>query len=151
MTARNLSIAFRDFARERGIVLESAPFDAGMNAMLEFYSGQRLADCEVAADGDMLLFQWGTNQWSDPPSFELDLTRQIIFSDAVDDDAIWQMHLTYRFLLTERTEALTAGDCWLANPLKTGEFSAFITGSAAYLAVLNEKPASVSFYFECAA
>ena len=42
-------------------------------------------------------FNGGTYDWGSGDHFELDLTRQVILPDEEDDDAIWQLHLTYRF------------------------------------------------------
>jgi hypothetical protein len=150
MTARELDKTFQRFANDRGVDLMLAPFEIGMSALIEFYAIQRFSDCDLSADGDMLLYQWGTNQWAEPPSFELDLTRQIIFSDATDDEAIWQMHLTYHFGPTERTGGIEAGDCWLSNPEKAQEFAASVMDSAAIRAVIGQKPTAVSVSFECA-
>lgn len=35
----------------------------GIKSMLSFYECARAADVDIEADGDMLLFQWGTHDW----------------------------------------------------------------------------------------
>jgi hypothetical protein len=37
----------------------------GVELMLAFYRDERAAGCPIDADGDMLLFQWGTYDWGE--------------------------------------------------------------------------------------
>jgi hypothetical protein len=46
---------------------------------------------------DWLWFQFGTYDWGQGPSSQIDLTRQFILSGEEGDDAIWQMHLVLHF------------------------------------------------------
>ena len=97
---RSLDQTFAAFLREGGISLDTSP-DIGLRALIDFYASIRADGCEPDADQDMLLFQWGTYDWGDGEHFEIDLVRQVIVPDEADDDAIWQLHLTYH-LAAER-------------------------------------------------
>ena len=54
--------------------------------MLAFYESMRFDDVDLAADGDMLLYQWGTYDWGRGASFEFDITRQLILGAGEDED-----------------------------------------------------------------
>lgn len=73
-------------------------------------------------DGDMLLFQWGTWSWSDPPSFTVDMTRQFVVT--AGDDEIWQLSVALQFPLTD----LGSGHRWCASPDEVDDFRAFVDG-----------------------
>src|ERR1700758_180905 len=83
----------------------------GVSEMLNFFRDIRAAGC-IPTDGDMILFQWGTYDWGSGLHFEADITRQFIASDREGDDAISQLHLTYRFAPTSLLRAHGAGNCW---------------------------------------
>jgi hypothetical protein len=129
----------------------NAPPRSGFAAMLQFYEHRRVARCTVDDDKDMLLFQWGTYDWGHGLNFELDLTRQVILPDEEDDDnAIWQLHLTYRFSPTEELRALKAGNRWCRTPADLPDFSQFVTGSDPYRLVADMAPRSIDVDYECA-
>ena len=112
MDPRTLEASFHEFARQAGIALDSSPPSVGIQAMLGFYQDRRVDGCDPTGDGDMLLFQWGTYDWGEGERFELDLTRQVILPDEEDDDAIWQLHLTYRFPTSPKLASLESGNRW---------------------------------------
>ena len=62
--------------------------------MLAFYGSVRFDDVDLAADGDMLLYQWGAYDWGEGESFEFDITRQLILGTGEDED-IFQLSLTF--------------------------------------------------------
>ena len=98
--------------------IPSNPRD-GFAAMLGF-----CRDCPVTggvgdeADGDMVLFQYGTNDWGSGRHFELNLTRQIIFADDTggEDHEMWQFGLTYRYNPDTTLVALGSYSQWLDDP-----------------------------------
>jgi hypothetical protein len=77
----------------------------------------------VHHDGDMLLFQWGTWSWSEPPSFTIDMTRQFLVT--AGDDEIWQLSVELQYPLTD----VGPGHRWCGSPDEVDDFRAFIDGS----------------------
>jgi hypothetical protein len=77
----------------------------------------------VHHDGDMLLFQWGTWSWSEPPSFTIDMTRQFLVT--AGDDEIWQLSVELQYPLTD----LAPGHRWCGSPDEVDDFRSFIDGS----------------------
>jgi hypothetical protein len=59
---------------DRGTTLATAGALAAVGAMCDFYATVRAADTDLDANGDMLLFQWGTYDWSSGPSFAYNIT-----------------------------------------------------------------------------
>jgi hypothetical protein len=87
--------AFQSFLGSQYGDLAELDVRSAIEAWIEFYKAQRVDD---VADGmDWLWFQFGTYDWGQGPSFQIDLTRQFILQDETDDDAIWQMHLVLPF------------------------------------------------------
>ena len=80
----------------------------GVAAMLAFYRATRADDCDLADDGDMLLFQWGPTYLVDGPTpYVVDITRQFIPTGGEDED-IWQLALTF-VVDPRRSPPATAG------------------------------------------
>jgi hypothetical protein len=97
----------------------------------------------------MLLFQWGTYDWGSGKHFEVDVTRQVIFPDEADDDALWQLHLTYRAAPSPERTALGSGNRWCSSHTEVAEFESFLRCAAATVmaAAVGAKPSAM---FECA-
>lgn len=78
----------------------------------------------------------------------MDITRQVIFSDEDDEgeEAIWQLHLTYRYSPGPELQALGSGNKWCSSPAELGEFEAFI----ALLAAVEHCDKSSEILFESA-
>jgi hypothetical protein len=57
---------------------EIADADALVGLMLDWYVSERADDVDLSADGDMLLFQWGTYDRAKGPIFQYDITRQLL-------------------------------------------------------------------------
>jgi len=113
--------------------------------MLDFYRHQRADDCDPEADGDMLLFQWGTYDWGNGRFFEFDLTRQFITGEDQEDEDIWQLSLTLRYLPNDELLSLDSGNQWCANPTpeSINSFESFIRNSAVYETARRNKSAKV--------
>ena len=121
----------------------------GVEAMLAFYREERASACDLAKDGDMLLYQWGTFDLGHGPHFQIDITRQLIVGEGEDDD-IWQLHLTFRYEASETLRSLGAGNRWCPEPGLIPEFHAYIRESPPMMHsdMLCPVPAEVSI--ECA-
>lgn len=110
--------------------------------MLAFYQSTKPIGCD-GPNGDMLLFQWGTYDWSAGRHFELNITRQFIEEDLQDDDAISQLSLTFRFDPTGQLEELGAGNRWCVGPSEFPIVRDFTLSSAPLLAVADQPVAAV--------
>ena len=118
-----------------GLSLETLTPAAGVEAMLAYYAEERAEGCPFEADGDMLLFQWGTYDWGDGPAFEVDITRQLIVADDEDEEPR-QLRLTFRF---EPASGGAAGEGtkWCQSLAELARFRRFVTQSAALKAVVG--------------
>ena len=114
----------------------------GVELMLAFYRDHRAAGCRIDADGDMLLFQWGTYDWGEGEAFEVEITRQFILGDG-DDEDIFQLSLTFRFQPTMALRQLADGNRWCHAPEEIEAFRAFIHSSSPYAAITPEAPSEV--------
>ena len=94
MKPRIASTRFLKRLEAAGVTLNALTPAAGFEALLAFYGEERAEGCDPDQDGDVLLFQWGTNDWGDGPEFEVDITRQLI--DDMDDEPR-QLALTFEF------------------------------------------------------
>ena len=150
MDPRTLEAAFQEFTRTAGIHLDTSVPATGIPLMLRFYQARRADGCDFAEDADMLLFQWGTYDWGSGDHFELDLTRQLILPDEDDDDAIWQLHLTFRFSTSEELKDLGSGNRWCTSPDQVPIFEEWINSTPAYSTVAHRAPQSILVQYECA-
>jgi hypothetical protein len=134
MKFANAEDTFRQFLEQRGKTIDELTPEHGIDAMMEFYRSVRADDCDIDADGDMLLFQWGTFDWGDGGEFELDITRQFI---PLEEGAgeISQLSLTFRFEPDSDLDELGKGNAWCHHPNELPEFDRDLRSSDAYLAV----------------
>lgn len=95
----------------------------------ELYRSVRIEGVSLEDDGDMLLFQWGTNDWGQGANFELDLTRQVIPA-GVEDPPIMQLRYTYQYAAASFSD-IDAGNRWCSSPGNLAEFERFVRGSEA--------------------
>lgn len=139
--------AFADHLRKRGQTVDTLNAEAAYRIMVRFYLDDRADDTDVASQGDMLLFQWGIHDWGDGPSFEYDITRQLIPEDG-DDEDIWQLHLTLHFPPTEQARALEEGHVWCDSPDEIDSLVRAIEEHPATAYVRSVPPTRVQLYFE---
>src|SRR5262245_14405764 len=118
----------------------------GIAAMLRFYAEERADGCDVADDGDMLLYQWGAHDWGAGEAFELNITRQFLAA-ADDEDEPRQLSLTFRFRPSAALRAVVNGHRWCESPDGLAAFRRSVTRSKAYGAVAALRPAAVSLAF----
>lgn len=125
--------------------LDSPVTESLIDAMIAFYRDQRIDSVDLDADGDMLLFQWGTYDWGEGKNFELDVARQFIDREK---DEPKQLHILMKFPPSETTKALGDGNEWCEAPKHVDAFVRFIRSCNAYLALQSQPPASVEIDFE---
>lgn len=74
--------------------------DQGLDVVVALYREVRIGDAEPggATDEDMLLFQYGTQNWYDGRGeyFGLDITRQVIVAEE-EEQLIYQLYLEFEF------------------------------------------------------
>lgn len=148
MKTKHALSEFNKFLRGREDGSLAKPGD-GFAQMLTFYADVRFEDTNLAEDGDMLLFQWGTYDWGNGRFFNAALTRQLIRGAGEDSD-IWQLHLTYRFAPSDAFAGLGAGNRWCAHPAQLASFKEFVMNHPVTDAVGTRVDAERELYFECA-
>jgi hypothetical protein len=150
MNATESDAAFLATIEQLGLNLEDLTADRAVSVMLDFYRSARAADVEDISDsGDMLLFQWGTYDWGDGPTFQYDITRQFVVSGFDEpDDAIWQLSLTLHFTPDALNAAIASGNRWCDEPAGLARFEEFITSSAATAYARENTPARVELFLE---
>jgi hypothetical protein len=121
----------------------------GIDLMLGFYREERLEACHSDADGDMLLYQWGTYDWGDAESFELDIIRQLIVDGGEDED-ILRLSLTFKFQPTLPLRQFGDGNRWCRALEELEEFREYIYSSSAFLTVEPEVPSDVQLEYGAA-
>jgi len=143
--------AFEEFLASRRGSLDTIDASSALQLMIDFYIGVRADDVDLENGGDMLVFQWGTYDWGSGPSFQYDVTRQLI-SEGIDeddtDDAFWQLSLTLHYVPTAETQAMGGGDHWCAGLDRVDEFRKFIRDSAATALARRAAPRRVELRFE---
>jgi hypothetical protein len=131
--------ALLEFVRllaSRGLTEHTLSVADGFEALFGFYRDERPLGQHFECDGDadMLLFQWGTHNWGKGEHFSLNLTRQLIVSDEAEDEAIWQLSLTFEFEPDTELRGLGSSNRWCHSPLKLTEFREYVRTSAAFAA-----------------
>ncbi len=141
---------FQDRLSTQGLRVQELNARTVVESMLAFYVDVRAEDVDVVEGGDTLLFQWGSYDWGERPSFDYDLTRQFIINSGVDydDDAFWQLSLTIHFDPGSETDAIGRGERWCEHPAEADDVRSFIEASAATAYARRSSPASVELRFE---
>ena len=140
MNQVSVKLTFIDRIQTAGASVETITPSKGIDLMLGFYDQNTVDGCRDDGHGDMLLYQWGTHDWGDGKSFELDVTRQLTFGEGEAED-IFQLSLTFKFVPTTELTQLASGNRWCSSREELEGFRNFIRQSAALLTV-NEKLAS---------
>ena len=115
----------------------------GIDAMLAFYADQRADGVHMDEDGDMLLFQWGVYSFSEPPTFQINLTRQFILPE---EDEPYQLSLTFHYAPSDQMKALKEGNRWCHSTADLPEFTTFIDRSAAVARIPTLNPSKGGSY-----
>ncbi len=148
MRAREAKTEFENFLSRRGLALASMTPSAALDAMTAFYRDVRADDCDMRADGDMLLCEWGTHDWGAGPRFEFDVTRQL--SPGAEDEDIWQLRLCLRFAPDDGLRALGSGNRWCESLEGLADFEDFVRASPAYRSVGRRSDAETALDYDCA-
>jgi hypothetical protein len=149
MKAKRAKQEFEKLIRRSGERVGSLSPSRGLEMMMAFYRTVRFDDVDLAADGDMLLYQWGTYDWGEGESFEFDITRQLILGIGEDED-IFQLSLTFKFQPTVALRQLGAGNRWCHSLEEVEEFRSFIDSSPAIIAVRQATPSRVQLEYAVA-
>ena len=120
-----------------------------LSAMAEFFVSERADGCDATRQGDMLLYQWGTFDWGDGPSFQFDITRQFIVGDG-EDDEIFQLRFTLHYPVSDEAKALGSGNRWCKSLTQLDDFQNFIRQSAAYAFAAQRSAERVEIDYGCA-
>ena len=139
--------AFTAWLTVKGLDVRHLAPAQGVSEMLKFYCGIRAEGC-TSADGDMLLFQWGTYDWGAGLHFEVDITRQFIAVHLEDDDAISQLHLTYRYLPIPVLNECGSGNRWCKAMAEIANFEAYLATQPALRAVAHVEPLEVALTYD---
>jgi len=130
-----------------GLALDTLTPAAGVEAMLAYYTEERAAGCRFEADGDMLLFQWGTHTWyGRDPAFEVNITRQLNPDDDEEDELL-QLSLTFRYPPAAGEPAGRGTSDWCASPAGLSAFRRYVAGSRAMAAVGQQPAESVDLAY----
>jgi len=133
-----------ELRRRIAIPIDRLTTRQGINALLAFYADQPADGVNMDEDGDMLLFQWGVYNFSGPPTFQINLTRQFILPD---EDEPYQLSLTFHHAPSDQMKALKEGNRWCHSTADLPEFTTFIDRSAAVAAAIDSKPSKVDLTF----
>ena len=148
MKPREAKDEFENFVAGAGTAVSAFKAIDAIRLMLDFYREVRAEDCELEADGDMLLFQWGiSEQGREGRYFDFTLTRQFTDELVEDGGEVTHLSLTCHFAVTPELEALKTGSKWCANPDELAGFEHFIGKTAAFKAVAKLPPENVSLTY----
>lgn len=144
---------FLSFLAARGEELGALSAASAVESMLDFHRSVRADDVDLADGGDMLLFQWGTYDFGEGPSFRYDITRQFI-TEIVDgddaDDSFWQLSLVLHFEPNNATAAVDAGARWCSGLAEVDELRQFISDQPASILAQRSSPTRVELVFGAA-
>jgi hypothetical protein len=141
--------AFRTLLTQRGLSMRRMTAGDAISAMAPFSAERRAEDCACAAQGDMLLYQWGVYDFGRPPTFQFEIARQFIVGNG-EDDEIFQLHFTLHFPSSAEAKAIKAGNRWCGSPARLAEFEDFVRKSAAYSYASARPSEDVAIRYECA-
>ena len=151
MTPKSAKKELESRIKQTGKSMADLTPEQGVRLMLDFYRDVRADGCKFGENGDMLLFQWGTHDWGQGPSFQVNLTRQFIVDcteDEDDDDALSQLSLTFHYSPSAQFDATGSSNRWCDTPDQLESFEAFIIGSKAYGAVRASPASKVVLHFQ---
>ncbi len=135
--------AFEKYAKGAGLQIKKMLPSTGISFMCSFYGAFRADGCPLDADGDMLLYEWGTYD----SKFQLSITRQFMKESGEDED-MSQLRLIFRFAPTTESAALGSGNKWFKSPRDVQAFKDFIRFTAPYRAFAERPADEVEFYYQ---
>lgn len=143
MKSRDAKLRFLSHLDAAGVAMADLTMTSGIHAMLDFYTSVRADGCSFENDGDMLLFEWGPNDWGIEPTFDVSITRQFLR----EDDEIDQLTLSFRFDPAHAPVGDSAGNRWCHSLEQAEDFRRFVTESTALLATTELTPVSVELRY----
>ena len=147
MKTREALNRFETRLENQGLDLGSSVPSAGLMALVAFYREVRAEDVELMADGDMLVFQWGTYDRGQGAQFELNLTRQLMYV-ADEEDDVFKLSLTYGYPPSDELGALGNREQWCFHPDELDDLVAIIEASEPYTRLKAEPAQAVELTFE---
>lgn len=147
MNPEQLKDEFDRRLTEFGVAVADLTPALGVRLMLDFYRDVRVIGCEPVDDGDMFLFQWGVCDFGEGPSFQFDLSRQLMVTSEEGDagDVVMsQLSLTFHYQPTPQLEAIRDGNRWSRTPKDLRAYETFINYSDAMLLIAKLRPRKVT-------
>jgi len=130
---------FREFAKQRGCVLEHTTPATGFEVMFAFYREVQAAEHLL---DDRLLYQWNVWNSKEGPFFVLNLTRQFVEEgeEGRDDELMSQLLFDLVFPVFEGARAFKGSNEWLESKDDMDRFVSFVHSSPPYKAVKDLYP-----------
>lgn len=147
MNISSIETQFRSLLQSRKRMLEEFSPSEGIALMLDFYRDERVDNCLLEQDGDMLLFEWGCYDMGDGDFFNCSITRQLIEADAADDQ-IYQLRLEFLYTPTEEFRSLVNGNHWCQTPADLETFRSSIFSSPSFLSIQSARPVKMNIRYE---
>lgn len=140
MTEAEINQAFKTYAKGKGISVDDLSFSHFPRLLIDYHNDIEFPDISRADDSDMLLFQYGTYDWGEGRSFEIDFTRQFyqLFTDTEDHEII-QQSFTFYFD-PKGFDHVTSFDLWSNAVENMDEFERMILNSDGYREALQRTP-----------
>jgi hypothetical protein len=98
--------------------------------------------CDKENDGDMLLFQWGDEDFDDEPDafYVVDFTRQFSLEKDKEYLSMKQLEVCYYYNKSDIPSFPKSGNKWSTSFEEIELFLEWVTTTEAYLAIQNTKP-----------
>jgi hypothetical protein len=127
-----------------GIDLKSLEAGTAVDLVLGWFLDERADDAlPLDQEGDGILFQWGTYDFGDGPTFRYVLTRQFMLKDG-EDVRLLQLSLTLHFRTGPQTAALGRVHEWCFHTDGIPGLRQAIQASAATQYVSTRNPEKVT-------
>jgi hypothetical protein len=143
MNPEDSATLFRERLARTGLDLNRLTASEALSQLLSFYRDVRANKCVLDAEGDMLLFAWGSRDAAEGEVFQLEFTRQFIQPGDEDEDGMSQLWTRLLFPMTPALQKVGEGEHWCESPDEADAFEEFVLASEAYRAVVELTPARV--------
>jgi hypothetical protein len=143
--------SFRGHLTNLGLRLDGKDVRMVFAAMADWYEQERAEDAtSIEDDGDMLLFQYGAYDAGSGRVFEYSLTRQLVGSEDLEDEDIFQLSITYRYPISDQADALGSASRWCESPAGLIEFRRAIDADPASALTQTIEPLETLITWEVA-
>ena len=137
--------AFKEITSDLSKELNELLLEDGISGMIRFYQNERIDECDIMNDGDMLLYQYGEYSFSGKPEFQINITRQLIIQN---EDEPFQLQLTFFYTVNPKNDGLIEKGKWCDNFENAFQYYDDIQKSIAYEIYHSERPNRVECIFE---